>query len=180
MTATMIELLCYRPEHRDGVVEVVRDVHVEYGFTWDPEGYHRDLYRIQDDYVNTGGAFWALCDGDRVIGCVGVTVHDRSRPAHDPQGSIPIERQPGLKYCELHRLYLLSEYRGKRLGRRMLEVSIEFGRTKKCTRMIAWSDVKLPDAHALYKKAGFVQEEGTRLCNDPDNSLEYGFWKEPL
>ena len=180
MKATMIELLPYEARFAEGIVDVIRDVHVEYGFTWEADGYHRDLYRIEEDYLESGGAFWALVDGGKVVGCTGVTLHDRLRPAHDPQGLGPIEREPKLKYCELHRLYLLSSSRGKGLGRRMLDASMEFGRAKGCTRMIAWSDVKLPHAHAMYKQAGFVQEPGTRLCNDPDKSLEYGFWKQPL
>jgi GNAT superfamily N-acetyltransferase len=176
----MIDLVSYRDELAEGVVDVIHRVHDEYGFTWEPDGYHRDLYRINDEYFKTGGAFWALVEGAKVVGCVGVTLHDRHRGAHDPQGSMPIESNPALKFCELHRLYLLSDYRGLRLGRRMLDATMEFGRDRGCTRMIAWSDVKLPHAHEMYKQAGFVQEKGTRLCNDPDKSLEYGFWKEPL
>ncbi len=56
---------------------------------------------------------------------------------------------------------------------------MKFGGDKGATRMIAWGDVVLKDAHTLYRRNGFVQE-GQRICNDPDKSRELGFWKEPL
>lgn len=175
----MCELIPYDRRYGDGVIAVVRAVHDEYGFSWDEAGYHRDLYEIDRAYLHTGGAFWVLIDGPRVVGCVGVTVHDAANPAHDPQGDVTAERPAGFRYCELHRLYLDSAYRGRRLGRKMLDAAMAFGRAHGCTRMIAWSDVKLPHAHRMYLDAGFVQC-GSRICDDPDKATECGFWKEPL
>ena len=94
-----------------------------------------------------------------VVGCVGVMPHGEE--------------------CELHRMYLAAELRGRGLGRELLETAIEFARGKGCRAMRAWSDVKLTDAHRLYLRSGFVQS-GERICDDPDKSREYGFWKEPL
>lgn len=143
-------------EQTVGAIAVVRAVHDEYGFTWDEHGYHRDLYDIDKYYISQGGGFWVLLDGERVVGCVGLTVHGDA--------------------CELHRLYLLRECRGGGWGRRMLETAMNDGRQKGCKCMIAWSDVKLADAHRLYRRLGFTQE-GERLCDDPDNSREFGFWR---
>lgn len=156
----MCRIVEYTPQHRDGIIAVVRAVYDEYGFTWEADGYHRDLYTIEDTYLNRGGMFWALLAGDRVMGCVGVSLLD------------------GVE-CELLRMYLVRAYRGRGLGRRLLEAAMAYGRTRGRRRMRAWSDVKLTDAHRLYLKCGFVQE-GERICDDPDRSREYGFWKEPL
>lgn len=169
----------YQATHRDGIIDVVQDVYREYGWTWEAHGYHRDLYDIEGAYLKPGGMFWALMDCDRVVGCSGVTVHDRERPVHDPQGSAPIERNPTLKTAELHRLYLLKTARGHGWGQRLLEKTVTFARYAGCSRMIAWSDFVLKEAHGLYVRNGFVQENW-RMCNDPDNSKEHGFWKEPL
>ena len=149
----------YAPEHRDGVINAVRAVHDEYGFTWEADGYHRDLYDVEARYINPGGMFWVVLDGQRVVGTAGVTVNGDE--------------------CELHRMYLLAEYRGRGLGRKLLELTMEYGRCHECTRMVAWSDVKLPDAHRLYRRAGFEQR-GERVCDDPDQSRELGFWKDRL
>lgn len=145
--------------HGTGVIAVVQDVHREYGFTWDADGYHRDLYTIRQTYIDTGGMFWAAVDGGQVVGAVGVTIHGEE--------------------SELHRLYLLKTCRGTGLGWRLLKTAMDYARSKGCTRMIAWSDVKLPDAHRLYLKNGFVQF-GQRICDDPDQSLEHGFRKDAL
>lgn len=155
----MCRIVPYLPTHRDAMIAVVQDVHREYGFTWEADGYHRDLYTVEETYLAPGGMYWVALDGERVVGCVGLTLHG--------------------KECELHRLYLLASHRGRGLGRRLLETAIRHACEHGCRRMIAWSDVKLPDAHRLYRKMGFVQE-GQRICDDPDQALEYGFWKEPL
>lgn len=149
----------YSPEHRDGIVDVIRAVHDEYGFTWEADGYHRDLYDVDVHYINPGGMFWVVLDGERVIGTAGVTVDGDE--------------------CELHRMYLLADYRGRGLGRTLLEMTMDYGRSRECRHMVAWSDVKLEDAHRLYRRSGFEQR-GERVCDDPDNSRELGFWREPL
>mgnify|MGYP001184552599 CR=1 FL=1 len=155
------KIVPYRPEHRDGVVAVVKSVFDEYGFTWEADGYCRDLYDVETAYLAIGGRFWCAVEGkaDRVIGCSGVTIHDG--------------------HGELHRMYLLAGERGRGIGRALLETCMEHVRASGVGAMRAWSDVKLPDAHRLYLKAGFVRD-GERICDDPDKSREYGFWKEPL
>jgi putative acetyltransferase len=155
----MCQLVPYAPVHKEGVIRVVRRVYDEYAFTWEADGYHRDLYDIETYYLDRGGMFWVLLAEDMVVGCVGVAVHGEE--------------------SELHRMYLFPEFRGRGLGRKMLEAAIEYARAKGCRAMRAWSDVKLTDAHRLYLRSGFVHA-GERICDDPDKSREYGFWKEPL
>lgn len=152
----MYEIVQFQIGFCGGVVAMVRAVHDEYGFSWEADGYHADLYDVEARYIATGGMFWVVLDGERLVGCAGVTLHGDA--------------------CELHRMYLAADCRGRGLGRRLLDVTMEFGRSKGCRRMIAWSDVKLTLAHRLYLKAGFTQEGG-RICDDPDGSREYGFWK---
>jgi putative acetyltransferase len=156
----MCEIVPYAACHREGVIRVVRAVYDEYGFTWEAEGYHRDLYEVERFYPPDRGAFYAMLSQGDVIGCVGVTIDGQA--------------------CELHRMYLDSACRGRGLGRRLLEAAMDFGRNHGCTRMRAWSDVKLTLAHALYLKCGFYRD-GERICEgDPDKAREYGFVKEPL
>jgi GNAT superfamily N-acetyltransferase len=149
----------FEPWMQEHVVAVVRAVHDEYGFMWDFAGYHRDLYDVRGAYLDVGGMFWTLALHGQIVGCVGVTPHGSE--------------------CELHRLYLRHEGRGRGHGQRMLDTALDWGRARGCRAMIAWSDVKLGLAHRLYLANGFVLF-GQRLCDDPDHSIEYGFRKEPL
>lgn len=153
----MCRIAAYEPAHREGVIRVVRTVYDEYGFTWEAEGYHRDLYDVEAHYLAGAGMFWVVLSNGSVVGCAGLKPHGEE--------------------CELHRMYLLREFRGRGLGRKLLELALAHGRSAGCRRMRAWSDVKLTDAHKLYLKMGFVQR-GERICDDPDQSREYGFWKE--
>ncbi len=154
----MCVIIPYEPDHGDGIVRVVRAVFDEYGFTWEADGYCRDLYDVRAHYLRNG-RFWTVLNGENVIGCAGVLVEDNR--------------------SELHRMYLLSTYRGRGLGRRLLETCIAYARDQSCQSMRAWSDVKLAGAHRLYRKLGFVYD-GQRICDDPDQSVENGFLKEPL
>jgi len=143
----------------EAVIDVIRSVHDEYGFTWEYAGYHRDLYDVPAHYLLPGGMFWVLMFGERIVGSVGVTPHGRE--------------------CELHRLYLRKEARGGGMGQRMLDTTLAWARDRGFRSMLAWSDVKLGLAHKLYLNNGFVLF-GQRLCDDPDKSIEHGFRKEPL
>lgn len=141
------------------VVRVVRAVFDEYGFTWEPDGYCADIHDVPGHYVDRGSAFWvARVNGD-VVGCAGVSVHDG--------------------VGELHRMYLLRAHRGQGIGQRLLDVCVDEVKRRGVEAMRIWSDVLLPDAHRLYLKNGF-ERRGERICDDPDQSREYGFWKEPL
>jgi GNAT superfamily N-acetyltransferase len=95
----------------------------------------------------------------RVVGCAGISMHE----------------------CvgELHRMYLYRDYRGRGIGRRLLDTSIDHLKTCGVRRMLLWSDVKFTDAHRLYERNGF-KRFGERICNDPDANREYGYAKEPL
>ncbi|HWL95186.1 MAG TPA: GNAT family N-acetyltransferase [Phycisphaerae bacterium] len=160
----MYLIVPYAESHRDGVVYVVKSVFDEYAFTWEADGYCRDLYTVDEAYLRPGGLFWCAVEQDverrtRVIGCAGVSFHDG--------------------YSELHRMYLLSECRGRGIGRALLTTCLNGARERGSPAMRAWSDVKLENAHQLYVKTGFVRD-GERICDDPDKSREYGFWKEPL
>lgn len=155
----MCRIVPYEHEHRDGIVHVVKNVFDEYGFTWETDGYCRDLYDVPTHYLGTGGMFWVILDYEQVVGCAGMRLH--------------AERS------ELHRMYLLRTYRGRGLGRKILETCLAYAGERGCRSMQAWSDVKLVNAHRLYVKLGFVCN-GQRICDDPDQSLEHGFLKEPL
>ncbi len=151
---------------RQGAIDVVRAVFEEYGFIWEAEGYHRDLFTVPESYLETGGGFWVMLasvpgsepdetGAERVVGTAGF-----------------LDRGDGL--AEGERLYLLRERRGRGEGERLLRHLIEAARQRGFRRFIGWSDKRFHEAHALYAKLG-MRRTGERILDDPDESPEWGY-----
>ncbi len=149
------EILPYEPRFREDVVATVKAVYDEYGFTWEPEGYHRDLFTVEDTYLRSGGMFAVLRVDGRVAGIIAA-----------------LNRGDGV--AEGERLYLRKEVRGHGYGEQLLRHLVDWARDRGFDRLIGWSDKRFLEAHGLYLKIGF-QRTGERVCNDPDQSPEWGF-----
>jgi GNAT superfamily N-acetyltransferase len=78
--------------------------------------------------------------------------------------------------CEIKRLYLLPEYRGRGLGRALMEHILDRVREAGFLEAVAWSDVRLETAHQVYDRLGF-ERIGERDIDDIDLSHELGFLK---
>ncbi|MCH8978794.1 MAG: GNAT family N-acetyltransferase [Armatimonadetes bacterium] len=163
----------YGTADKDAVVEIVRVVYEEYGFGWEPEGYHLDLFDIPRHYQHDDGAFWCAEDDGRVIGCGGVLAF-ASIPGrigelteHDGQTHIA-----GCD-CELMRLYVHPAERRKGAGTALLRQIVVDAARRGCTSMEIWSDKTLKDAHKLYERFGAVTV-GERICPPPDLMPEWG------
>ena len=141
--------------HTGAVVELISTVFAEYEMTFELDGFDADLTDIETTYLRRGGVFFVLVSGDDIIGTVGAVPH-------------------GDDESEIKRLYLRRDARGRGYGRRLLEQVLEWGRRRGDRRIVAWSDVRLETAHAVYDRMGFVRI-GERITDDVDRSREYGF-----
>lgn len=100
----------------------------------------RDLLDIEANYWRTGGVFYVLVLGSRIVGTMGLL------------------RESSIS-CELCRMYLSASHRGRGLGRRLLDHALE------CARQRGFEEVRLEtasvlkEAMALYCSVGFVQEK---------------------
>lgn len=141
--------------HAVAVVELIGAVFAEYGMTFEPSGFDADLTAIPAHYEERGGWFAVLVDDGRVVGTVGVLPHDAA-------------------VCELKRLYLRPEYRGRGHGEALLRAALAWAAARGFRRMVAWSDVRLPLAHRLYERLGFERFDA-RTVDDADRSREHGF-----
>lgn len=143
-----------RARHGDGPAHVIEDVYREFGFTWEPEGYHVDVLHPERAYAPPDHFFDVAVLHGEVVGTVGGEVRNG--------------------VAELKRLYLLRTLRGQGLGHRLLDRFLAWARVSGATRAILWSDKRFTDAHRLYARAGF-RVMGERICpGDPDHSEEYG------
>lgn len=146
-------------EFREGdeaeIQRVIKGVFNEYGFTWEPDGYNRDAFSVREYYHVGGGGFWVMELDGRVVGTVGLKKRSSQK-------------------CELYRLYLEKDQRGKGYGKLLYEFACAEAKKMGFEFMEIWSDKKLESAHEMYKKSG-AESLGDRICDDPDNSPEWGF-----
>lgn len=151
------------------IVEIVRTVYDEYGFTWDAAEYHADLYDPEGFYWARGDRFWiaddsgvvALCHHEQIPGVIGqaTSFEDRIRAAGSD--------------CSLERLYVHPRGRRHGIGAALTQLVIGTARNEGWIAMELWSDKRFEDAHRLYRRFG-AETIGERICHDPDQSPEWG------
>lgn len=119
----------------------------EYGLTPDPEGTDRDLDDIEANYL-PDGLFDVLVEDGRIIGTVGVY----------PKGE---------GVCELRKMYLERNARGRGLGRRMLEHACARARELGFRSMELETAGALKEAISLYIAWGFrpVERHLAKRCD---------------
>lgn len=157
----------------------VREVYEEYGFTWEEDGYHADLYQPDTSYPFPGG-FWIALDreGD-VCGCCALKVFSETVVGSPLAGEELLcvlngkVRVLGAD-CELNRLYVRPHARKNGAGSSLTQAVIDAARLQGMSRMEIWSDKLFEDAHRLYVRFGACLV-GQRVCDDPDESPEWGF-----
>ena len=154
------------------IQEVIRTVYVEYNWPWYPEGYHLDLYDIQQHYFDRGNLFWVVEEDGVVFGTVALDFYKRlpgEEGLTDIEGTLRVAGSD----CSLERLYVLPQYRGKGAGYGLWKLTLDAAKERGCHRQEIWSDKRLEDAHKMYEKKG-AYRVGERLCHDPEQSPEWG------
>jgi putative acetyltransferase len=127
------------------VMNLVYAVLGEYQLQPDPACTDADLKDIEQSYLQRGGVFYVLEDQDgSVIGSYGL---------------YPL--QPGT--CELRKMYLHRDYRGRGLGRRLLEDALTNARRLGFARMTLETASVLKEAIRLYESYGFTPYQPDHL-----------------
>jgi molybdate transport system substrate-binding protein len=117
---------------------LVRAILEEHGLAPDPSGIDRDLEDPMASYAGRGGQLDAVVDASgRVVGCCGVA----------PLG------EGGA--CELRKMYLARDARGRGLGKRLLARALAFARGRGYARIELETASVLVTAIAMYESAGF-------------------------
>ncbi|MCE9560318.1 MAG: GNAT family N-acetyltransferase [Armatimonadetes bacterium] len=159
-----------------GVIDAISAVYREYGFSWEPEGYHADLYDLAKHYPPPDQYFWVAELEGRVVATGALDLHSRI-PGADAELISPDEglKRIGGTDCGLERVYVHPDFRRLGLGKALTMEAIEEAKARGCRAMEIWSDVKFTMAHSLYLGLG-AQMVGTRLLGDVDDSTEYGLF----
>jgi putative acetyltransferase len=129
----------------------------EFGLAPDYKGTDRDIMDIETHYLDRGGAFEVIKNGEgKIVGTVGLY------PLND-------------ETIELRKMYFAPEVRGRGLGQKLLQEMIEKARNLGYLRVYLETASVLKQAVHIYEKAGFtrVVEKHTPRC-DQAYVLELG------
>ena len=162
------------PADAEGIRAVIQDVYVEYGWPWEPDSYHQDLYHFDDHYLIPACDFFvAECDG-MVVGAGGLVTFDLIGGTPGELVSVDGTIRIAGTDCEIARLYVLKQHRGKGMGKAINNAIVDAARHRGCKAIEIWSDKRLHEAHNMYKGIG-AAPAGERLCHDVEQSPEWGF-----
>ncbi len=135
-------------EDGPSVFRLLEEVLAEYALSPDAEGIDADLNDNETSYFTPGGGFFILMDEhDEMAGMVGIY----------PLGD-------GL--CELRKMYLDKNYRGKRLGIYLMEFALAEARRLGFKIMTLETASVLKEAIGLYRSYGF-QPVSEKHCHLP-------------
>jgi putative acetyltransferase len=134
------------------ITDLVYGVLKEYGLKPDPACTDADIKDVESSYFGRGGTFFVLETEDgSIIGAYGL---------------YPIYEQT----CELRKMYLHKAYRGKGIGRYLLEDALSKARQLGFERMILETASVLKEAIALYKSYGFIEYDPQHMSSRCDQA----------
>ncbi|HLB74029.1 MAG TPA: GNAT family N-acetyltransferase [Sedimentisphaerales bacterium] len=137
----------------DRITELVFAVLREYGLAPDPESTDADLKDIEQSYLKRGGAFFVLEDRPgSIIGAYGLYRIDEAT-------------------CELRKMYLRKSFRGRGLGKLLLDDALTKARRMGFEKVTLETASVLTEAIALYKSYGFAQYEPAHLSPRCDQAF---------
>ena len=131
--------------HSPDYIELVRELFKEYeawlGINLCFQNFEKELAELPGDYAPPHGRLLIAMEDDRVAGCIAL-------------------RKIGDDICEMKRLFVRSEFRGKGLGRKLVEAIVSEARKLGYERMrLDTLPGKMDTAIALYRSLGFKEIE---------------------
>jgi molybdopterin-guanine dinucleotide biosynthesis protein A/N-acetylglutamate synthase-like GNAT family acetyltransferase len=136
LDALRVRIVPFRPEHADGFRTLVADVLREYGFEPDAQ-LDPDLAEPSAVYE----ALWVALVDDGVVGSVAL-------------------RRLGPRQVQLKRMYLRGQFRGRGVGRKLLQMALAWSREHRIERISLDTTEQMEAARHLYETNGFVRVEG--------------------
>ena len=129
------------------VTELIVGILRSYGLSPDHSTTDVDMSDLEGFYRRSGGCFDVLVDrkSGRIIGTVGLRALDATT-------------------IELRKMYLHTDYRGRGLGRFLLDHALVEARKREFKRMFLETATVLREALGLYRSAGFKPCTGDHPC----------------
>lgn len=129
-------------------LEMVRDLYRQYekfltaacGFSLCFQGFEEELNSLPGKYAAPMGGCWLAWKDDKAVGCVAL------RPF---EGDI----------AEVKRLYVLPQYKGEGIGRKLMQRVIDEARIRNYHSLYLDTLTRLEPALQLYQSLGFVETQ---------------------
>ena len=154
----------YHPLHKERIIQMTHAIYQEYNDAIYFLGADRDLLDIDNHYIYQNGEFWIETDPEdstKIIGSIAVQ--------RDEDNNLAVW---------LKRFYLLSEFYGSGLDKKMHNTAMEWCKLNQIHKVHLWSDIRYHRANSFYKRNGYEQK-AVRSVNYGGNShQEYYFVKK--
>ena len=135
---------------RTVTADLIHCVLTEYGLPWQPESADLDVVEVEKFYLEVGGEFWVVEQEGEIVGT---------------GAYYPIER--GNNAVEIRKMYLLTQARGKGLGKFLLQ-QLEGAIAAQGFLEISLETASvLSEAVRLYESSGYqrIQDVETARCD---------------
>ena len=149
----MSTLRNYKQGDEPGVFAMVEFSLKQYGLSVNPEGTDSDLENINRSYILPGGSFKVIEENGRIIGSCGLYKINTA-------------------VCELRKMYLNPEFKGKGLGEKMMIDAFSTAKRLRFSKMILETNSCLVEAVCLYRKYGFTEYKPEHLSDRCDYAME--------
>lgn len=138
---------------RETVQQIIYSILREYKLSVEPESTDADLKNIEKNYTEKGDYFGVVELDGKIVSTFAVSKRSEN-------------------VCELRKMYLLPDYRGKGIGKLMVNFALEEARKKGFKKMELETASALKEAISLYQKVGFVKKSTDPLVPRCDLAFE--------
>ena len=136
--------------------EIAKNLFLEYAdelnINLDFQDFDEELESIKDQYQRPNGGIIFLKINDMVFGCVGIRKFESN-------------------ICELKRMYIKKQYRGKGFGQQLLNSAINLAKSLNYNKIRLDTLPTMKEASHIYKKSGFYEIEQYRY--NPVSGTKY-------
>ncbi len=133
-------------------MDLVKSVLSDYGLKINPQETDKDLSDLDVYYFNKNGWFAVIEENHEIVGSYGIFKID-----HDT--------------CELRKMYLMRDYQGRGLGKRMMDDALEKAKELGYSRMVLETNKVLGKAVVMYRQYGFEPYEPVHLSDRCDLAM---------
>ncbi|MCM8568320.1 GNAT family N-acetyltransferase [Gramella jeungdoensis] len=138
-----MQIISWKPEYS----EEFKNMNLQWleEFFW-VEPHDEEVLGNPEKYIiKPGGNIFLVKEGSEILGCVALMRMEN-------------------KVFELTKMAVKPKHRGKKIGQKLMQHTLEFAKEMKWDRLIIYSNRKLENAIHLYKKYGFkeipIEENG--------------------